>query len=196
MLNRNMITRSKFSVLGFFCVFCMITMLFPVVAMSAPERLTESSEYKDKDFRKGCISDYANMVKGDDIDWVWVSPGLKLANYRVSLGKFENYADELRSSQVDEVKSIFKEYLGKLKGQNGALVADMCVYEVQKFSPGKAWIPFAGGHQMQAGVGVELTVKEKGKLIAKFRHFAREGAKIEDAAQEVAEDLKKYFSKN
>ena len=169
----------------------------PVIAFCSPERLVDSSDYKDKDFIKGCLSDYGDLVKGDDIEWVWVSPGTTLAGHKLSIAKFDNKTEELRNAQVDEIKDIFKEIMGKLKGEKEALSADICIYEVQKFSAAKAWIPFAGGHQMQAGIGVELVIKNAGgKAVAKFRHFAREGARVEDAAQEVAEDLKKYISKH
>jgi hypothetical protein len=169
----------------------------PVIVFCSPERLVESSDYKEKDFIKGCISDYGDLIKGDDINWIWVSPGTNLAGHKLSIASFDNKTDELRNAQIDEIKSIFKEFFGKLKGDKETLSADICIYEVQKFSAAKAWIPFAGGHQMQAGVGVELVIKSTGgKTIAKFRHFAREGSRVEDAAQEVAEDLKKYISKH
>jgi len=167
----------------------------PVIVFCSPERLVDSSDYKDKDFIKGCMPDYGDLVKGDDIEWVWVSPGTTLAGHKLSIASFDNKTEELRNAQVDEIKAIFNEFLGKLKGGKEALSADICIYEVQKFSAGKAWIPFVGGHQMQAGIGVELVIKNAGgKPVAKFRHFAREGARVEDAAQEVAEDLKKYIS--
>ena len=176
---------------------CIAVIMFPVIVFCSPERLVDSSDYKDEDFKKGCLSDYGDLVKGDDIDWVWVSPGTTLAGHKLSMAKLDNKTEELRKAQVDEIKDIFKEFLGKLQGGKEALSADICIYEVQKFSAGKAWIPFAGGHQMQAGIGVELVIKNAGgKSVAKFRHFAREGSRVEDAAQEVAEDIKKYISAN
>lgn len=179
----------------FYCLVFAAVLVFPLGAFCSPERLVESDDYKDKDFHKGCISDYGDMVKGDDIEWLWVSPGTTLGGHKVTVGRFENKTNELRSSQEEEIKSIFKEFLGMLKGDKGTLTADICIYEVQKFSTGKAWIPFVGGHQMQAGAGAELSLKDKGgKTVAKFRHFSREGIKVEDAAQEVAEDLKKYIA--
>jgi len=184
--------RQLILMMGFIAV-----VMFPVIAYCSPERLVDSSDYKDKNFIKGCVADYGDMVKGDDIDWVWINPGMSLAGHRLSVATFDNKTDELRNAQVEEIKSTFKEFLGKLKGDKETLSADICIYEVQKFSASKAWIPFAGGHQMQAGIGVELVIKGSGgKTVAKFRHFAREGSKVEDAAQEVAEDLKKYISKH
>jgi hypothetical protein len=174
----------------------LVAIMFPLSAFCGSDKLVESDDYKNKDFHKGCITDYKELVKGDDIDWVWISPGVKLADYSLSIVKFENLSDEIRSSQVDDIKSVFKEILGKLKGDKGSLSASMCIYEVQKFSPGKAWIPYAGGHLMQAGVGVEMILTDKGKTVATIRHFAREGSRLEDAADETAKDLKKYISKN
>lgn len=170
-----------------------------MVATSAEckDKLTESGEYKGKNFRKGCIQDYNEMMEGDDIKWVWVAPDIKLADYKVQVASFEDFSDEIRKSQLEGIKKTFQEILEKNRGSKGSLNADVCIYEVQKFSAGKAWIPFAGGHQMQAGVGAEMILKNTdGKVVAKFRHFAREGAQIEMAAEEVADDLKKYMVKH
>jgi len=174
----------------------MVLVLFPINAICGSEKFTDSDDYKDKDFKKGIITDYSDLQKGDDIDWLWVMPGTKLADHKVKIVKFENLSDDLRKSQFDEIKGVFNEVFDKLKGSKSVLSADLSVYEVQKFSAGKAWIPFAGGHQMQAGAGIEMVLKDNGKVVAKIRHFAREGSRIEDAAQEVAEDLKKYISKH
>jgi hypothetical protein len=180
------------------CLGTAMTLLFPLAALCSPERLVESSDYKDKDFIKGCIGDYSDIVKGDDLDWVWISPGITLSQYKIVIGKFENMSDELRSSQVEEVKATYKEILSKVKGDGkGTLTADICVYEFQKFSAGKAWIPFAGGHQMQAGMGVEVILRDKaGKTVAKIRDMARSGSTAVDAADESASNLKKYLNKH
>jgi hypothetical protein len=180
------------------CLVSLLVMFIPLNALCSPERLVDSSDYRDKDFVKGCIGDYSDMVKGDDLDWVWISPGTVLANYKISIGKFENVSEDLRSSQVEGVKNTYKEILSKHRGDNkGVLTADICVYEFQKFSAGKAWIPFAGGHQMQAGIGVEMILKDKwGKTVAKLRDMSRAGMQPEDAADESATNLKKFISKH
>jgi hypothetical protein len=184
------------SVVRLISLVSLVAVIFPLSVFCASEKLVDSDEYKKKDFQKGCITDYMDLAKGDRIDWVWVSPGVTLADYALSIAKFENNTDDIRSSQIDDIKSVFKEFFGKLKGNKGSLSASMCIYEVQKFSPGKAWIPYAGGHLMNAGLGVEMIVSDKGKTVAKFRHFARNGSRLEDAAEEVAGDLKKYISKH
>ena len=180
----------------------LVSTLFILLALApfaafAADRFTDSDDYKDKNFKKGIFSDYKDLEKGNDIDWVWVEKGISLSDYKVSIESFVDNSDELGKAQVASIKVIFKDSLERLKGSKGTLKADFNVYEVQKFSPGKAWIPFAGGHQMQAGVGVEVLLKDKGgKVVAKIRHFARNGATYEDAAQETANDIRKYLSKN
>ena len=184
------------SIIRRICLVTLVSMLFPLSAICGSEKLVDSKDYKDKDFQKGCITDYKDLEKGDRIDWVWVNSGVTLADYKLTIDKFENVTDDIKNSQVEDVKSVFKEFLGKLKGNKGTLTASMCIYEVQKFSPGKAWIPYAGGHMMQAGLGVEVILSDKGKTVAKIRHYARQGSRHEDAAEETASDLKKYISKH
>lgn len=94
------------------------------------------------------------------------------------------------------VKDVFRDTFADEEGsgEKGTLTADICVYEAENFSGGKAWIPFVGAHEMQAGLGVEMVLRDaKNRVVAKFRHSAREGAQIENAAQEVAGDLMKYI---
>jgi hypothetical protein len=166
-------------------------------AGAGQEKLVESNEYKDSDFHKGCIGDYQDLVEGDEINWVWIAPGVRLGDYKVTIGKISDLTDDLVKAQMEEISGFFQEYFGKLKGDKGTLKADVCFYETQKFSAGKAWIPFAGGHQMQAGFGSEVILYgNDGKVVAKIRHFAREGGRVEEAGREVAEDLKKFISKN
>jgi hypothetical protein len=174
----------------------LVVILLPLSAFCSSEKLVDSKEYKEKDFQKGCISDYKELTKGDRIDWAWVNSGVTLADYALSIDKFENKTDDISGSQLNDIKSVFKELFGKQKGDKGSLSANICIYEVQKFAPGKAWIPFAGGNLMKAGLGVEVILTNKGKTVALFRHFARDGSRLDDAAQEVASDLKKYISKH
>lgn len=163
----------------------------------AADRLVDSKEYKDKDFRKGCIGDYQELVEGNHINWVWIAPGVKLGDYQVAVGKVSDLTDEMVKAQVEEISGYFREYFGKLAGGKGTLTAELCFYEAEKFSPGKAWIPFAGGHQMQAGFGAEVVLTgSDGKVVAKIRHFAREGGRVEEAGREVAGDLKKFIAEN
>lgn len=166
-------------------------------AKSDSKLFIDSDDYKSKDFKKGILNDYRDLQKGDDVEWVWIDKGVSLGDHAVAIQSFEDGTADLTKSQLKGIKEVFVEYMEKLKGKKGALKADISIYEIQKYAPGKAWIPFVGGHQMQAGIGVEMLVTDKsGKTVAKFRHFAREGMAVEAAAQEAAEDLYKYISKH
>lgn len=173
----------------------LVAALLLAAAPACAERLMDSDDYKDKDFRKCIIADYSDMADGDDIQWVWTDPSVKLAGYRLKLGKVENKSQLRSRSLVESVRSVFGDTFADMepKGANATLTADVCIYEAEHFSAGKAWIPFVGGHQMQAGMGVEMVLRDgKNRIVAKFRHSAREGAEIEAATHEVAGDLMKY----
>ena len=50
---------------------------------------------------------------------------------------------------------------------------------------------------MQAGIGIEMVLRdEHDNPVAKFRHFAREGAQIETAIRGVDDALMKYIAKH
>lgn len=185
----------EFDLLRGICIVLLIILLSPVSSVHGASRLVDSSDYRDKDFVKGCITDYSDLIKADDLDWAWIKPGVTLSDFNVVVDKFENLSDDLRKSQVEDVKATYKEVLTKEKnGGKGILTAEICIYEYQKFSAGKAWIPFAGAHQMQAGMGVEVILQDKsGKTVAKIRDMARNGSTPVDAADESAGNIKKYL---
>ncbi len=86
---------------GFVSLFCLIfamAVLIPSMALSSSDRLVDDKEYKDKDFHKGIITDYTDMVKGDEVDWVWVKPGENLSQYQIKLGTIENKSDMFSKS--------------------------------------------------------------------------------------------------
>ncbi len=177
-------------------IFFLAILMIPAVAFSSPKKLVDDNDYTDKDFRKCNISDYSNMVDGDEIKWVWTDPAVKLAGYKIKEGKVENKSEMRSKSMVETVKKVFRDIFADVeaKGEKGTLTADICIFEAENFSGGKAWIPFVGGHEMQAGVGVEMVLRDaKNRVVGKFRHSAREGVQIENAAQEVAGDLMKYI---
>lgn len=174
----------------------MAALMIPAAALCSPKKLVDDSEYSDKDFRRCIIKDYTDMVDGDDINWVRTDPAVKLSGYRIKEGKVENKSELRSRSMLETVKTVFKDTFADMaaKGEKGTLTADICIYEAENFSGGKAWIPFVGAHQMQAGLGVEMVLRDaRNRTVGKFRHSAREGAQIENAAQEVAGDLMKYI---
>lgn len=173
-----------------------VALLAAATTVSAADKLVDSSDYADKDFKKCNITDYSDMVDGDDIQWVWTDPATKLSQYKIKVGNVNNKSEIRTKSLVRSVKEIFTDTFADRDdaGNSGTLTADICIYEAEHFSAGKAWIPFVGGHEMQAGLGVEMVLRNAAnKPVAKFRHSAREGAEIDAATQEVANDLAEYI---
>jgi hypothetical protein len=179
------------------CLVFAMAILFPAAALCGPDKLIDSNEYKDKDFHKGTIKDYTDMVKGDRVDWIWVNSSEKLSEYKIKVGTITNKSDSHSKSLVESVRSIFTSSLADIAGSKGTLTAELCITEVQNYAPGKAWIPFAGGHQMQAGIGIEMIVRDQNnKMVAKIRHFDRRGMDVKDAAEEAADHIVNYISKH
>jgi len=179
-------------------LFLAVALVASATVVSAADKLVNSSDYSDKDFKKCSIADYTDMVDGDDIQWVWTDPAIKLSTYDLKVGKVENKSEVRKKSLVESVKTVFSESFAdrESKGTSGTLTADICIYEAEKFSGGKAWIPFVGAHAMQAGIGIEMILRNGNKTVAKFRHSAREGAEIETATEEAAGDLMTYISEH
>lgn len=179
--------------------------LFPVLALAAcaacaagalPEDLQEDL---NEDGR-GIISDYSNLQAGDDINWYWIAPGVSLAKHRCKLGSYKNMTDEI-DEDIDEVlREDFPGVLDKACATQAgapALTLDTAVYWAQEANAGKAWIPFSGGYLAQAGIGVEILFKNaSGKVVAKIRQAARQGSDIDDAAEEVTEDVAEFIAKH
>jgi hypothetical protein len=60
----------------------------------------------------------------------------------------------------------------------------------QRANRAKMWIPHAGGHLAQAGVGIELIFRDaSGYIVARIRHADREGDALEAAAEERVDDI-------
>ena len=153
-----------------------------------------------KEDGRGIIQDYSNMHEGDDIDWLWVAPGVQLANYRYKLKSARNLTMRADHDLMNVLKNNFPEQLQRAGSRDAnapTLSVDLAVYWAEHANRAKAWIPFSGGHLAQAGVGVECIFRDPdGKIVANIRHAAREGERLEDAGQEVADDIAEYVHAN
>ena len=180
-----------------YLVFVMAVLLPSSALPKSADKLVDDDEYKDKDFHRGIITDYSDMVKGNEVNWIWVKPAEKISDYTVKIRSMENKSDMRSKEFSDSVKSIFADYFADTKGTKGTLNADLCITEVQTFSPGKAWIPFVGGHQMQAAVGMEVVLHDQsGNIVAKLRDFEREGTDPKQAAEKIAAQTAKEIRKH
>jgi hypothetical protein len=170
----------------------------PLVAWGAGEKFVDSNEYKDSNFQKCIIADYGDMVAGDGVNWVW-SGVAKLDQFKVQMGKIENRSEVRSKSLSEAVLNTFRDTFNDLEtgGGKGTLTADLCIYSAEHYNPAKAWIPFAGGYQMQAGIGIEMVLRNSaGKVIAKMRHYGRQGTQIEEAGQLLAGDMSRYITRH
>ncbi len=170
--------------------------LFAVTAQ-ADDTIQESLQEDGK----GIIQDYSNMHAGDDLEWLWIKPGVKLSDYRYKVTSVEN----LTLHVDDDLEDVLENTLGKqlnragARGDKSAPLLNVAVglYWTERANVSKAWIPFAGGHLAQAGVGVELVFTDsKGNVVAKIRHSAREGRELADAGREISDDIAEYVNEH
>jgi hypothetical protein len=181
------------------CFFFAVAILLPMAALCGSDRLTDSDEYKAQDFHKGIIADYSDMVKGDGIDWVWAAPAEKLTNYKIRVGSITNKSDSHSKALLESVKSKFERSFADMDfaGTNGTLTAELCITEVQEYARGKRWIPFAGRHLAQAGMGIEIILRDQNnRMVAKLRHFDHHGRDVRLAEKEVTAHMVSYISRH
>lgn len=165
-----------------------------------PEKLVDQDEYKEGDFVKGIIEDYSDMVEGDGVEWIWVAPGVKLSDYKISIGDFKNMSEVTNKDMITTLEEGFDaafERLGKKGGSKGSLTTENAVYWAERAQAAKRWIPYAGGHLAQSGVGIEMIFRDaKGNIVAKIRHSGRQGEKLEEASEELVDDVANYIAEH
>lgn len=153
-------------------------------------------DHLDK-YGRGIIQDYTDMKDGGDIEWVWVAPGTRLSTYQFKMGKFENLSKSVDDDMVEVVEEDLPRALakaGKSDASAPTLTVDTAIFWAERANRAKIWIPYAGLHVAQAGVGVELVFRDSsGKIVAKIRHSGREGEQLEAAAEELVDDLTGYI---
>lgn len=177
------------SILTITLVFIAATTVFPVFA-KGPDRFVDSDDYKSGDYDKGIIEDYSPMVEGDDIEWYYVAKGVNLSDYEITVGKFKNISKVSSKRMSETLEDGLKEVFDRDKGKKGKLTTENAVYWAERASQGKRWIPYAGGHLAQAGVGVEMIFRNsKGEIVALIRHSGREGSDVEYAAEELIDEI-------
>jgi hypothetical protein len=153
-----------------------------------------------KKYGTGIIKDYSNMKEADDIEWAWIAPNLKLSECRFKFARLQN----LTVFNDDGMEDVFQvglprtlEKLGPKADDAPVLHVESGIYWAERANRSKRWIPYAGGHLAQAGVGIELVFKnDKDEIVAKIRHSGREGDELSSAAEELAEDIAKFVHQN
>lgn len=149
---------------------------------------------------RAIIEDYDSMWEGDDIDWVWIRDGVELRDYKVDITEFENMAEHRDEDMMEELNEGFQDAFAKAAKRGDkkrTLKTENAVYWTDRANRSKRWIPFAGEHLAQAGVGIEMIFRDSsGEIVAMVRHAAREGDDLEDAAEELVDDIYDWFYDN
>jgi hypothetical protein len=173
-------------------------MLLAQPAAASKDRFVDSDEFKDKKYRQGCvITDYRDLVEEEDITWAWVDPAFKVgAPGPIDIRPIRNFSDVTDSAVAPKLEQDFKEAfqrIGKTTGKGG-LTLDSCIIWMERFEAGKAFIPYAGGHLMQAGIGIEaVLVDAGGRTVAKIRHSVRGGHEPSAAAGKLVDEVVNYL---
>ncbi len=145
---------------------------------------------------KGIITDYTNMTENEAIEWIWISPNVRLSQHGFVVAPAENLTSLADADMERVLNSNLDKALQRVGAKNkGAKVLHVksAVYWAARASAAKRWIPYAGGHLAQAGVGIELVFSnDKGEIVAKVRHSGREGEELQHAAEELVEDIRKF----
>ncbi len=165
-------------------------------------RFINSDEAKESaTYKQGCaITDYSNLAQADGVNWAWIDPGTKIgAAGPIEILKVKNRSDvtdaALAGNLQQDLEQAF-ERIGKTAGRGGMKV-DACIYWVQRADTSRAWIPYAGGHMMQAAVGVEMTITDpSGRPVAKIRHDGRQGMAPSETAAVVADEIANFVRKH
>lgn len=146
---------------------------------------------------RGIIQNYDDMSEGGHIEWIWVAPGTNLSKYRFEVKGVENLTTSVDDDMGEVMEKVLPRALArstKVGADAPLLTVDGAIYWAQRANRAKLWIPYAGGHLAQAGVGIELVFKDaSGNVVATLRHSGREGDKLEDAANELVEEINGFI---
>ena len=151
-------------------------------------------------YGKGIISDYSSLEHGEPIEWLWLAPDLQLSAHRFDLRSYDN----LTLLVDDDLDGVLEAGLPRVLSRAGArgedaptLVVDVAVYWAERANRAKRWIPYAGAHVAQAGVGVELVLTDaEGNVVGLMRHSGREGDELKLAAQELVDEIAAFINAN
>lgn len=175
-----------------FLVLVFAVFLFPVSIAHAGVPQSELDEYG-----RGIIQNYEDLSQGEDIEWLWIAPGMTLSEFRLTAGEVENFTLLVDDDMDVILEDGFQKVLRRVESRDESapvLNVSAAVYWAERANRAKAWIPYAGMHLAQAGVGLELVFKDAdGNIVAKIRHSGREGKELKDATQELVDDIAKFI---
>ena len=176
-------------------VLFILSLLFAVSALAAGVDKDNLKEYG-----QGIIKDYSDMKETDSLEWVWIKAGTRLSEYKFDVQPFENMTAFADDDMEDVFATKLPKTLTRLAPKDAVaptLKLEGAIYWAQRANRSKIWIPYAGAHLSQAGVGIELVFTDSnGQIVCKVRHSGREGDKLESAAEELMDDVAQYIRAN
>lgn len=153
-----------------------------------------------KEYGHGIIKDYSDMREGDGVEWIWLRDGLRLSEHRFAVTAFKNLTAVSDADMEEEFAKTLPKTLDGAGSKDSAaplLRVEGAIYWAQRANRSKRWIPYAGGHLAQAGVGMELVItNEAGEIVCKIRHSGREGDQLKSAAEELIDDVTRFVADN
>lgn len=175
-------------------IFCLLALLCATCAFGVAHAAVEAENLDE--YGRGIISDYSNMGPIGEIEYAWIKPGVKLSDYRFNLQSFENLTIVVDPGMEETFNKVFPKQLSRGGSREAAapvLNVKGAVYWVERANAAKIWIPFAGGHMAQAGVGIELVFTNgAGEVVAKIRQSGREGRELKAAALGLSDDVARF----
>lgn len=162
--------------------------LLPIASAQAAVPEDNLAEYGH-----GIITNYTDLDEGEVIEWIWIAPGVQLSTYRFELGDVENLTLLVDEDMDQILHSGFPKVLQRAGSRDDAapmLHIDAAVFWAERANRSKWWVPYAGGHLAQAGVGIEMIFRDgAGNVVAKMRHSGREGDELGSATQELVDEI-------
>lgn len=174
-----------------FIAVLLLAVAAPLVAAGVPE--DELTKYG-----RGIIEDYSDMEHGQ-LEWVWVAPGVKISDYSIDVGEFENMSGSHDGNMMEALNDGMQKAFQRVStgSKKGKLSTQNTVYWAERANSAKRWIPFAGSHVAQAGLGIEMVFRDAdGNIVAKVRHSGREGERLSDPAWELIDEIADWAQGN
>ncbi len=175
-----------------------LVMTVVLIAFAAPLMAAGVDPEELDEYGRGIIEDYSNMEHGD-LEWVWIAPGIRISDYKVDIGEFENLSEAYDGDMMETLNEGMRKAFTKMSSgeKKGTLTTQNAVYWAERGNSAKRWIPFAGSHVAQAGLGIEMVFRDAdGKIVAKLRHSGREGDRLSDAAWELTDEVADWAHSN
>jgi hypothetical protein len=177
----------------------LVISLIALPAFAKKDVLTEDSDFREADEVWDFIPDYTGMIEGDDVDWIWMKPGLDLSKYKtVVVPMFENRSRMIDVNAQDLLTDNMIQAMNRFGARTVEKGGEITVYGCMvDYSPGSGsaefWVGYGVGNPF---IEVEIYVVDNstGEIITKVRHQAMDST-IPSAAAEVITDIVNEWSR-